>query len=110
VFGERELVGRPFPQNRRQFFAERGVHLFENGTRRRKSIRQRLAHADCLTALPWKNESRRHSALELISPGETPRAAAMSSGSAGASIRKSNGRPEGRPFIPPARSNLRSIC
>ncbi len=45
-----------FPHQPRQTLGERVIHLFECQPRRSKSFGHRLAHADGLTALPWKNE------------------------------------------------------
>ena len=60
VLGEGELVGRPVPHGRGELFAERRVDLVEHRPRRRKSFRQRLAHADRLAALARKYKGCRH--------------------------------------------------
>ena len=57
----------PFPDDRGQLLAERGIDLVEHRARRRERIGQRLAHADGLAALPWKYECRRHE--QPSSPG-----------------------------------------
>ena len=60
VFGELQRLGRAVPDDRGQPFAKRRIDLVEHSPRRRKGLRQGLAHADDLGALPWKNECCRH--------------------------------------------------
>ena len=60
VLGERQLLDRAVPQDRRELLAERGIHLLEHRARRREGVGQGLAHADGLAALARKRESRGH--------------------------------------------------
>ncbi len=60
VLGQGELILRPDPDQGRQGLAERLVDLGEHGTRRRISLGELSAHADCLAPLPGKNESNAH--------------------------------------------------
>src|SRR4029077_8586344 len=61
VLGQRQRLGRALPHGARELFAECRIDLLEHRTCRRKGIGEGLAHADCLAALPRKNESERHS-------------------------------------------------
>ena len=63
ILGQRQAVARSLPDDRRQLLAERGIDLVEHRPGRRERIRQRLAHADGLAALPRKYECRRHGPL-----------------------------------------------
>src|SRR5581483_9814149 len=52
--------GRAVPNGRRQPLAQRRVDLVKDGSRRRKGLGERLAHADGLGTLPRKSECCRH--------------------------------------------------
>src|SRR6266508_3110501 len=65
VLGERQRLGRPFPDDLGELLAERRIHLLEDLPRRRKGVGQRLAHADRLAALPREYESDRHAPNSL---------------------------------------------
>ena len=60
VFGKLQGFGRAVPDDGGQLLAERRVDLVEHRAGGRKSLRQRLAHADRLGTLPWKSECCRH--------------------------------------------------
>ena len=60
IFGELQGLSRTIPDNGCQLLAERRIDLVENRAGGRKSLRQGLAHADRLGALPWKSECCRH--------------------------------------------------
>ena len=56
IFGELELVVRPFAHQPEQVLAERLVDLVEHVLRGPARLGERGAHADRLAALPRKNE------------------------------------------------------
>ena len=60
VFGQRQRIGRPVPDDIAQPFVQGGIDFFEDPPRRRKGLSQSLAHTDGLTALTGKNKRRRH--------------------------------------------------
>ena len=72
VLGERQLLRRPFPHDRAEPVAERGVDLIEYRAGGGKGVGQRLAHADGLTALPWKHECDRHFMPFMKARRQTP--------------------------------------
>ncbi len=55
-----QFVGRALQHHARQLLRQRVVHLLEHRPRLRKSLGERLAHADGLAALPRKDERARH--------------------------------------------------
>ena len=73
VLGQRQCLGRPFPNDLGELLVEGRVDLLEHRARRRERIGERLAHADRLATLAGKNERERH-ALALVRTGpKTPR-------------------------------------
>ena len=60
IFGEGEHIGRALEHDGAELGAERLVDLGKDLARGREIRRQRLAHADRLTALARKYESDRH--------------------------------------------------
>src|SRR5437763_14866464 len=60
VLGKRELLRGSLPDDLREILVERCVNFREHLARRDERIRQRLAHANGLTALTGKDESARH--------------------------------------------------
>ena len=54
IFGELQGLGRAVPNDGCQLFTERRIDLVEHRAGGRKGLRQRLAHADRLGALPWE--------------------------------------------------------
>ena len=60
VLGQREPVGRALPHDRGQLLAERVVDFAKHLAGGRKGVRERLAHADGLAALPRENKCDRH--------------------------------------------------
>ena len=84
IFGELQGLGRAVPDDGGQLLAERRIDLVENRARRRKGLRQGLAHADRLGTLPRKCECCRHRrSLNVPNPlklgRKTPRGTVMSS-------------------------------
>ena len=69
VFGELQGLGRAVPDDGGQLFPERRIDLVEHRARGRKSLRQGLAHADRLGALPRKGECCRHRPNTLNAAG-----------------------------------------
>ena len=57
---EREIRFGTFEHQAREILAECIINLSEDGLRLRKAFGERLAHADCLTALTRKCERRFH--------------------------------------------------
>src|SRR6266566_2408577 len=53
-------AGRAVPDHGGELFAERGIDLIKHRAGGREGLRQRLAHADRLGALPRKSECCRH--------------------------------------------------
>ena len=62
ILGQRDLLRRSLPHDGAELVAERGIDLLEDRAGGGIGLRQRLAHADRLAALPRENESGRHSA------------------------------------------------
>ena len=56
ILGQREPILGPFEADSAQRLAQRVVRLGEGLAADRERLRQRLAHADFLRSLSWKNE------------------------------------------------------
>jgi hypothetical protein len=61
ILGEREVRLGAFPHELRKLLPQGGIDLVEHGAGHGEILRQRLAHADRLTALARKHEGRSHS-------------------------------------------------
>jgi hypothetical protein len=65
IFGQRQGFGRPLPHHRTELVAQRIVHFLEDASSNREGLRQSLAHADRLAALPRKHIRRQHAQTSL---------------------------------------------
>src|SRR5579859_2554502 len=74
IFRQLQGLAWTVPDDVRQLLTERRIDLGEYRTRRRKSLRERLAHSDRLGTLTRKGECCRHTCPRTFLPSPQPKA------------------------------------